>query len=255
MRFADLIGLTGTFKDAVNGDVAGIAALLFIIFRKERDPQKNRIKQQTARLPQGEYLFLRSSGDEAAAALSFAQFSMWAATKLSHFLIRPRLMQIVTNRKTGDLAPWKISLAALFLYVSLEAPGRYFTTVSAPLVHFEEFRQVEALLWIIWLVGVVIFLSLSVVAIGFLLITLTAAVWMVTQAITSRAFGWASFMDSLMLDMAVEPVPFGSHRLDHFAWDSQPSSAGLTHSWIYEDPAALDRIREWTKSRLQARSS
>jgi pimeloyl-ACP methyl ester carboxylesterase len=36
-----------------------------------------RIKvQQTADLPNGRYLFLRSSGDEAAAALSFAQFAL-----------------------------------------------------------------------------------------------------------------------------------------------------------------------------------
>jgi hypothetical protein len=58
--------------------------IVWKLAQHSKQPISERITaQQTADLPNGNYLFLRSTGDEAAAALSFAQFSLWMSTQLS----------------------------------------------------------------------------------------------------------------------------------------------------------------------------
>ena len=70
-----------------------IAALLGgAVFARSRRSTEHSIQQQTADIPDGRYLFLRCSGDEAAAALSSAQFIAWLGAKVSALLaqqIRP----------------------------------------------------------------------------------------------------------------------------------------------------------------------
>ena len=73
---------------------AAIVWLSMFLFRNPRKLVEQSIRQQTADIPTGNYLFLRCSGDEAAAALSAAQFIAWVGTKVSnilHSLIRPLL--------------------------------------------------------------------------------------------------------------------------------------------------------------------
>ena len=81
-------------------------------------------------------------------------------------------------------------------------------------------------------------------------IALITTVCIVAQALASRAFGWTGFLDGLFLDMAVEPVPFGAHPLEHIPWNAVPGTAAYTHSWSYEDPAALKRVQGWTATLL-----
>jgi pimeloyl-ACP methyl ester carboxylesterase len=70
--------------------VFGIVKLAMVFFiKRATDPQKlveQSIRQQTANIPAGNYLFLRCSGDEAAAALSAGQFIAWLGMKTSKIL-------------------------------------------------------------------------------------------------------------------------------------------------------------------------
>ena len=74
------------------GVVAAIFCLAMFFGKRIRelgalsDPQKLEQWQQTADIPAGNYLFLRCSGDEAAAALSALQFIAWLAMKASRLL-------------------------------------------------------------------------------------------------------------------------------------------------------------------------
>ena len=63
------------------GVATALCFLAIFFFRSASSPQKveQSIRQQTADIPAGNYLFLRCSGDEAAAALSAAQFIAWLA--------------------------------------------------------------------------------------------------------------------------------------------------------------------------------
>jgi hypothetical protein len=73
---------------------------------------------------------------------------------------------------------------------------------------------------------------------------------LVVQAVTSLAFGWTSFLDGFLLDMAVEPIPFGSHCLVHVPWSDRLGASELTHSSTYEHETSLRQIHAWLSEAL-----
>jgi len=68
--------------------LAALLGLALVFIKRASTPQKVKqsIRQQTADIPAGNYLFLRCSGDEAAAALSAVQIIAWGAVKTSNML-------------------------------------------------------------------------------------------------------------------------------------------------------------------------
>jgi hypothetical protein len=78
----------------------------------------------------------------------------------------------------------------------------------------------------------------------FPLIVVGCFVVFLVQALASWAFGWTSFVFGLLVEMAVEPVPFGSYRLIHIDW-SREEMPGLAHSQTYVNECALAHLREW----------
>jgi pimeloyl-ACP methyl ester carboxylesterase len=74
---------------ALWGPAGAFFALILWYFYKASKPDKlmeQSIRQQTTNIPDGNYLFLRYSGDEAAAALSAVQFIAWLGIKVSKLL-------------------------------------------------------------------------------------------------------------------------------------------------------------------------
>ena len=68
---------------------AAFLGFVYLTDRKFRNSDKlleEAHRRQTADLPPGNYLFVRSSGDEAAATLSFLQFITWLGIKISQGL-------------------------------------------------------------------------------------------------------------------------------------------------------------------------
>ena len=74
---------------------------------------------------------------------------------------------------------------------------------------------------------------------------------LVAQAVMVRAFGWTSLAAGFLVELAIEPLPFGAHSLIHIDWGSDTRSALIVHSWTYEHPLAIARLRDWVRSELQ----
>ena len=205
-------------------------------------------EEQTASLPSGNYLFLRSSGDEAAAALSFAQFSTWISSKLVAMFLLP-IMRFVPER-TVEIFPFSIPrflVMFIAVFAATSAAVNVISVTRDALLHFPN----QPIILMVVLIATLIFLwILSLFFIfGFcaLIVTLLGVV---VQAVASRAFGWTSFLDGFLLDMAVEPIPFGSHLLVHVPWSERLGASELKHSWTYEDETSLRQIHAWVSEVL-----
>jgi hypothetical protein len=82
-----------------------------------------------------------------------------------------------------------------------------------------------------------------------------------SQALMSRAFGWTSLSAGLLVDLAIEPLPFGEHTLVHIDWTSSKEIIdgvtyityflGMTHSWVYSHPAAISCLQKWARLGLR----
>ena len=60
-------------------------------------------------------------------------------------------------------------------------------------------------------------------------------------------------MDWIFVELAVEPLPFGVHSMAHIDWGANPPGSGMTHSWTYAHPLAIQYIQDWVKAGLQCR--
>ncbi|MBR1300068.1 alpha/beta fold hydrolase [Bradyrhizobium sp. AUGA SZCCT0042] len=184
---------------------------------------KDIFRLQTADIPNGNYLFLRCSGDEAAAALSAAQFIAWLGTKVSGIVTWLMLPILIIT----------ITCTAIFFAFGVRS-----TMPDAPYLRVVVFA-------LFFCVGVAVpFL--------FFLCLVTASLIVVGQALTSRAFGWTDFFTGLFVELAIEPLPFGTHSLTHIDWNEGASGIeGIMHSRTYAHPAAVRRLQEWVNSTLK----
>jgi hypothetical protein len=72
------------------------------------------------------------------------------------------------------------------------------------------------------------------------------------QAFTSWLFGWTLFSRGFLVEVAIEPLPFGKHSLGHIDWAASPIGLdGLLHSWTYAHPVAIIYLQNWVRERLE----
>jgi hypothetical protein len=218
------------------GEIGFILAICFLILiSKVYGSHKfleRTIRQQTADIPPGNYFFIRCSGDEAAAALSAAQFVNWVNMKASKILVR----------LTSSRIPLYVIMVSFVLFISL-------------------------LLWMmpeVGIVGLIQELPGHPVGVLFVLFVLGASCLFVlcvllgffiflVQALTSRAFGWTSLATGFLVELAIEPLPFGTHSLVNVDWSADsPGSEKLAHSWTYAHPVAIRHLQNWVKASLAA---
>jgi hypothetical protein len=201
------------------------------------------IRQQTADIPPGNYFFIRCSGDEAAAALSAAQFINWLNMKASKMLVllEPPI------RPLGFLC--KLAVGAFLL----SAPHLFWAKVMPTFAahggivgYFKWATLTEE-------GALMSLLALAVIVAACLLVLcpLLAFFIFLVQALTSRAFGWTRPGMGFLVELAIEPVPFGNHSLVNVDWNAASTGSGeLAHSWTYAHPAAIRHLQNWVKASL-----
>jgi hypothetical protein len=226
--------------------VAIIARLIWVYFKKASASHKveQSIQEQTADIPAGNYLFLRCSGDEAAAVLSAAQFIAWLgmrATSILKSLTRP----LFTEGKTGFISSMVLFLVIFpaIAYGSLQVLPDFFGFV----IHYPDRSFLGNLNS-----ARIVFALISLVIVSLLLVCLLAAFLIfVTQALTSWAFGWTSLWTGFLVELAIEPLPFGEHSLVHIDWAANSVGLdGYAHSWTYAHPDAIKHLQDWVRESL-----
>jgi pimeloyl-ACP methyl ester carboxylesterase len=202
----------------------------------EEEIKRRALADQTADLPDGNYLFVRCSGDEAAAAMSAAQFANWlglAASRILQHVLKPLFS--------------KNPAIPIVFFVFLTLVHTAAATISPDLL-----LEPSATIDVIRNHPLLSFVLLAIFAIWlfFLFGFLAGLLLLLSQALVSKAFGWTDFVTSFLVDLAIEPIPFGSRKLIHIEWSPASSSAeALTHSWTYSHPAAIEHIKRAGLSR------
>jgi hypothetical protein len=242
--FLPLMAATFIWNEISNLLVVEIGLILAICFlilvSKVYGTQKfleRTIRQQTADIPPGNYFFIRYSGDEAAAALSFFQFINWLNMKASKILVR----------LTSSRIPLYVIMVSFALFISVLW---MMPEVDIGIVGYIK-RLIQELpgnpvvvLFVLFVLGTSCVFMLCVL-LGFLIF--------LVQALTSRAFGWTSLATSLMVELAIEPLPFGTYSLVHVDWNAgSTGSEQFAHSWTYAHPVAIRHLQNWVKASLAA---
>jgi hypothetical protein len=239
---------------SVFGLVAAIVGLAVVFIRRAGDPQKlmeQSIRQQTANIPAGNYLFLRCSGDEAAAALSAGQFIAWLgmkASKIPELLSRPFFVGSAVGGAVIGFVNFFVMLAIGYgWYIVLSDIAKlgvfgYFFSSDGPFVGKLDFVHMTHI------VGTFV----SFVVVSLLLLCLSAVILIFfTQALTSWAFGWTRLSTGFLVELAIEPLPFGEHSLVHIDWAASSTGLdGIVHSWTYAHPVALMHLQNWVRASL-----
>jgi pimeloyl-ACP methyl ester carboxylesterase len=229
------------------------------------DPQqllKLSIRQQTANIPAGNYLFVRCSGDEAAAALSAGQFIAWLGIKASKipevlsrlFFPRPFFpdraatvpSMVIRGFVRGFASISAVTVIGYGWYVlgdiaKLGVLGHFFSP-DGPFIGKLDFVHMPA----------IVFDFLSFVLVSLLLLCLSAVILIFfTQALSSWAFGWTRLTTGFLVELAIEPLPFGEHSLVHIDWAASSTGLdGMVHSWTYAHPVALMHLQNWVRASL-----
>lgn len=229
-----------------------VVAILWALMNERMNAVINRltietISQQTAALPHGNYLFLRCSGDEAASALSTANFLSWLGTRTSNIL-RAILEPLFSSRPFMRFWYWFI-----VLLLGLSIQFTLFVLAVAKKVGIQGI--VDYLLAQTWGGGeyayIVLIFLLVFVAMACVLALAAAFVIFFVQACTMKAFGWSGLSASFFLEFSVEPLPFGSHSLIHIDWKHGTHAVvGLMHSCTYTHPCAIKHLKEWVGTTL-----
>jgi hypothetical protein len=121
--------------------------------------------------------------------------------------------------------------------------GEFLRFLAAILSQGEILRVVVNLLFICLFIGVPFIFFLCLTA---------ALLILVEQALTTRAFGWTDFLTGFLVELAIEPLPFGAHSLTHIDWSEGTGALeGIVHSWTYAHPVAVRHLQEWVRSALE----
>jgi pimeloyl-ACP methyl ester carboxylesterase len=213
-------------------------------------------RKQTADLPDGNFLFLRATGDEAAIALSAAQAINWVVNKLASH-ISMSVSGIVVLRDLS-LTHWIgrtaivvfgyccfLMLCIWFLNFYFINDGAITGTLSLSLGVSSMDAIILTALYYLTPLGVFVLFATYIYTgaiVALLLFGLLAL----------RAFGWLSLFEAIFLNVSVEPLPFGPAVLEHISWRNSDglSSEALSHSWSYSHPQALKRLEDWCRAAL-----
>lgn len=218
---------------------------------------------ETADIASAQHLFIRASGDEAAAALGANQFIAWSVGKLVGFAsvvvlwLRRALLRVYSS--------W-VGCVALILVAMLFAIwlGALFVVTFGMASTFEQFvRDLFIKPWtmdipfghvgtIIDWCTLVLWPAFVTVFLGALLYSLVTVIGLLTGMLTLRLFGWMSYQEAIFTDFSVEPVPYGQVSFVHIDWKDQGVDAlGLSHSRTYLNPRALDCLSAWVSEILR----
>lgn len=194
--------------------------------------------------PPADSLFLRFTGDEAAAAMSALQFFAWVSIKVS----KPLRWFWGTSHGVKETIRQmgRISISVIILM----APA--IVTFQFLLPHVGELgeyfhRQLTGngtVLGSLLIAGLVVS---GILTLAFALVVATAMFSMFFQTAAAKFFGWTGFMRGFFVELAVEPIPLNGQCLHTFDWGQ---NAGLVHGWTYAHPAAIALIERWARSRL-----
>jgi pimeloyl-ACP methyl ester carboxylesterase len=258
----------------------GIAIYFLALFfiKKASDPHKveQSIREQTADIPAGKYLFLRCSGDEAAAALSAVEFIAWLGMKAARL---PELITRAFDPSRGTVRLFVLGgvfglvpLLITFGWIKILKFGfwTYFFSPDGPFIenlrvvkrHLQDLQGphihslADNVISIFRFGFEILHALLAVVVVCLVLLCLFAMLLIfVTQAVTSWAFGWTRLFTGFLIELAVEPLPFGEHSLINIDWAKGSIGLdGMVHSWTYAHPVAIWHLRNWVKASLVAHS-
>ncbi|HZO83837.1 MAG TPA: hypothetical protein VFC26_01410 [Verrucomicrobiae bacterium] len=225
--------------------VALVALFIFIVykFRNHAPLLEEAHRRQTADLPPGNYLFLRCSGDEAAALLSAVQFiawlSMWLAQKL----------ELIFGPVWGTSRPGS---RHQFVYVSIFSMFVFWGSTPYTISVFRQILAAWEGQFAVWLVLSALFYCVLAAPFLLLLCAFAAFSIFVAQAVASWSFGWTGLSTGLLVELAIEPLPFGAHSLVHINWvGGSIGLEGIVHSWTYAHPAAIMHLQNWIKESLE----
>jgi len=224
-------------------------------------------RNETADIPSAEHLFIRASGDEAAAALGANQFIAWSVGKLVGLA-----SIVVLWLRRGLLWTYKswIGRVALILVSMLFAIwlGALFVVTFGLASTFEQFlRDLFIKSWTMDIpfgrIGTIIdWCSLAlwpafvIVFLGALFYSFITIIGLLTGMLTFRLFGWMSYQEAIFTDFSVEPVPYGQVDFVHIDWKDQGIDAlGLSHSRTYLNPRALECLSAWVSKVLGSRKA
>jgi pimeloyl-ACP methyl ester carboxylesterase len=240
LLFNSIAQTSNVFVWAIALAVAIFVGIVFNVYGSSKFLERT-IRQQTADIPSGNHFFMRCSGDEAATFLSAVQFINWLNMKASKVL-----MLISSWGMTG--AAVLVLPFLLLLHFLLQDPqfaGLGIVGVIKGLIKDlieEPPRDYAAYFFALFLLGAS-FLFVSCLLLGFLIF--------LSQAITSRVFGWTSLATGFLVELAIEPVPFGTHSLVHVDWSTGSTAPkGLAHSWTYAHPEAIRHLQNWVRESL-----
>lgn len=212
----------------------------------------NAIRQQTADVPEGNYVFLRCSGDEAAAALSTAQFVAWLGVKCSSILDRCKFDRIIRPPTDFEDGFRIFVLSAIFPGLLI---GTYLQIPPAGLFpHIAQLYEDDGVISVAFYMLTLLLLVFVLCALVSSL--LAAFIIVVTQALMSWSFGWTRLHTGFLVELAIEPVPFGPYSLIHIDWNSNSSElTGIVHSWTYAHPIAILHLQDWVRKALAAHAN
>ncbi len=261
--------------------VAAVFLLGLFFAKRASDPHKvgQSIRQETADIPAGNYLFLRCSGDEAAAGLSAVQFIAWLGMKAARLLelitrpldlskverfsiavvVRVAVLSIAYVAVTGAITFGWIRIVKFGLWRYFLSPdGRFVENlgwIKRCLQDLQESHKLSVAddMYCIYGFGTEILYDLfAVVVIGLILLCLFAVLLIfITQAVTSWAFGWTRLSTGFLVELAIEPLPFGEHSLIHIDWATASIGLdGMVHSWTYAHPDAIIHLQNWVRESL-----
>lgn len=224
-------------------------------------------EHDTGLVPDGDSaLFIRLTGDEAAAALSSSQFLGWAVNKLGNIVGIPVLgLQTLATKLFQRL--WGrfivvLGVAAIYLWLLLyvELVQSWSGTFFSPWKVLRD-SKVDFLIWhgpvADFLSDVIIGVS-YIVIFFYVLLILALAVWLLVAALrwlicTAALWSYGIWApgETLFLDFAVEPVPYGDRALHHVSWHGGPVHEGeLNHSYIYSNEKSVEQIAAWINGKL-----
>jgi hypothetical protein len=85
---SEMTTLDKFFRTVLQAIPFSVGIVLFDVVTSAKESLAEAVKNQTAHMPWGNYLFLRYPGDEAAAALATLQFFSLVATKIANLIGR-----------------------------------------------------------------------------------------------------------------------------------------------------------------------
>jgi hypothetical protein len=196
---------------------------------------------QTCNMPRGNNIFLRFPGDEAAAALAATQFFAWVGSKIARFARRYLLIDyFLANVFLNTVVTGTFAIVYGTILVSVYNAGLGETVNAMADYVIAAFKSFD-----LRGIGVCFFVGGAILLAAMISIAVATAIFcFIWQALATRAFGWSSLMHGFVIELAVEPLPFGENKLYTMNWEIGPSD-NIVHSWTYEDTRAIDYIEKW----------